>query len=181
MHLPKKSSSHLHNTSSSFLELFEAERKRIYAYIYALVLNKAAADDIFQETSTILWQEFDKFEIGSSFSKWANAIVFNCVRTYRRQNKKFVVGISDELFDQLIENVESNTLEESKWHMLQKCISQLTGSAHQIFYGFYVENMSAQAIADKTGRSIYGIRKTIHLLRKKLFDCVDQNKKGASS
>ena len=164
----------LNTTSDTFAALFEEEKRRLYAYIYAFVLDKAAADDVFQETSVILWKEFDTFEQGTSFRKWSNAIVFNCVRTYRRQQKKLVSGLSDELLEQLITVSVHKENTEQKWRMLQQCVSQLSASAHQLYYGFFIENLSAQALADKTGRSIFGIRKSIHLLRRKLFDCVDK-------
>ena len=102
--------------------------------------------------------------------------MFNCVRTYRRQQTKLVSGLSDELLEQLsaVASHQDNT--DQKWGMLQHCVSHLSASAHQLYYGFFIENLSAQALADKTGRSIFGIRKSIHLLRRKLFDCVDKQK-----
>lgn len=173
---PHHSRESLKTTADTFADLFDLEKRRLYAYIYAFVLDKAAADDIFQETSVILWKEFDSFEQGTSFRKWSNAIVFNCVRTYRRQQKRLVSGVSDELLEQLsvVTSHQDNT--DQKWSMLQRCVSQLSTTAHQLYYGFYIDNLSAQAIAKKTGRSIFGIRKSIHLLRRKLFDCVDRQK-----
>lgn len=173
---PRHSRGSLNTNADTFAALFDLEKRRLYAYIYAFVLDKAAADDIFQETSVILWKEFDSFEQGTSFRKWSNAIVFNCVRTYRRQQKRLVSGLSDELLEQLIAVTYQHSNTEQKWHMLQRCVSLLSDSAHQLYYGFFIENLSAQALADKTGRSIFGIRKSIHLLRRKLFDCVDRER-----
>lgn len=178
MQVSLKKQHQLQQNSEQFLTLFEPERRRIYAYIYAFVMDKAAADDIFQETSTILWREFEHFELGTSFTKWSNAIVFNCVRTYRRNRKKLVTGFSDELIEELVENTSYDDTYEKKWRVLQQCQSQLADSAQQIYHGFYIRNESAQSIADKTGRSIYAVRKSIHKIRKKLFDCVDSKKQG---
>ena len=75
--------------SHEFSQLFEADKNRLYAYIYAYVLDGSAADDIFQETSMTLWREFNKFELGTNFSKWANGIAFNRIRVFRRNNKKY--------------------------------------------------------------------------------------------
>ncbi|WP_235207762.1 MULTISPECIES: sigma-70 family RNA polymerase sigma factor [unclassified Alteromonas] len=176
--MPSPHSNHgsLKQASDAFATLFESEKQRLYSYIYAFVLDKAAADDIFQETSVILWKEFETFEQGTSFRKWSNTIVFNCVRTYRRQQKKLVLGLSDELFEQLISSSSHQENSDEKWRILQHCVSHLSDSAYQLYFGFYIENLSAQALADKTGRSIFGIRKSIHLLRRTLFDCVDKEK-----
>ncbi|AWB68951.1 RNA polymerase subunit sigma [Saccharobesus litoralis] len=163
---------------NQFLDLFEADRKRIYAYIYAYVMDKAAADDIFQDTSMVLWREFEKFEIGTNFSKWANGIVFNRVRTFRRNNKHLSLGLSEERLEEIFacESIEDNT--EQQWQLLQTCRSQLLEPDQKLYQAFYVENNRAAAIAEQTGRSIYAIRKSIHRLRKKLFDCVDRKLRG---
>ena len=88
-----------------FISLFEADRNRLYSYIYAYVMDHTAADDIFQETSMTLWREFEKFEEGTSFSKWANGIAFNRVRVYRRKNKKFSLGLSEEVMLSISETI----------------------------------------------------------------------------
>lgn len=172
-----KNNGAIRDTSKQFIELFEAERKRIYAYIYAYVMDKAAADDIFQETSMILWREFDKFEPNSSFTKWANAIVFNRVRVYRRNNNKLTFGLSEELMNEISDSVSFDETRENRWAALQACRAQLLAADHHLYEDFYLKNLKAQQIADNTGRSIYAIRKSIHKLRKKLFDCVDRKKR----
>lgn len=162
--------------TTQFIQLFEADRKRIYAYIYAYVMDKAAADDIFQETSVILWREFETFVPETSFAKWANGIVFNRVRVYRRQHNKLVLGLSETLCEQI---AVANTFDgsgEQRWQMLEDCCARLRESDQQLYVDFYVKNHTAQALAEQTGRSLVAIRKSIHKIRKKLFDCVDKKK-----
>lgn len=172
------------NDSSPFVTLFEADQNRLYSYIYAYVLNYAAADDIFQEVSITLWRNFHKFELGTSFAKWANTIAFNQVRTYRRKNKKYALGLSEDFLDQFKEVVaiaESEPEPQSKkwWHLTQ-CSTLLSDPMKKVYQDFYHQEYSAQEIADNTGRSIFAIRKSIHKLRKKLFDCVEQKTQGES-
>ena len=69
--------------STVFKQLFEPDKNRLYSYIYAFVSNHSMADDIFQETSLTLWNEFSKFEPGSNFSKWATCIAFNRIRAFK--------------------------------------------------------------------------------------------------
>lgn len=162
------------NNPELFVSLFEADRKRLYAYIFAFVANAAAADDIFQETSMVLWREFEKFTPGTNFSKWANGIAFNRIREYRRSNKKMVIGLSEEVIEALVEVKNQEKEEERRWQMLQNCRSALPENTQSLYEDFYVKNLKAQQIAEQTGRSIFGIRKSIHKLRKVLFDCVEQ-------
>ncbi|WP_242635086.1 hypothetical protein [Alteromonas sp. KUL42] len=47
MPTPQVNRGSLHTTSDLFSAMFESEKQRLYAYIYAFVLDKAAADDSF--------------------------------------------------------------------------------------------------------------------------------------
>jgi RNA polymerase sigma-70 factor (ECF subfamily) len=50
-----------------FVQLFAQSSRRIYAYIRTLVPNQADAEDVFQETSKVLWEKFADYEIGTDF------------------------------------------------------------------------------------------------------------------
>ncbi|MBD1390753.1 sigma-70 family RNA polymerase sigma factor [Neiella sp. HB171785] len=165
-----------------FEQLFEADKNRLYAYIFAFVSNSAAADDIFQETSLTLWHQFDKFELGTNFSKWANTIAFNRVLTFRTKHKKYQLGLNEDLLKELSDNlavIESNAIQqEQKWHHLDNCRATLSSPLNNIYQRFYVENKTAKEVAEITGRSFYAVRKAVHKLRRKLIDCVDLKTKG---
>lgn len=163
---------------ATFSELFDADKKRLYCYIYAYVSNSTDADDIFQETCLTLWREFETFELGTNFTKWANTIAFNRVLAFRRKQNKYSLGLSDDFLDEFSANlsiIETNAVaHERKWQHLESCCTQLPDTLKKIYQQFYRENLTADDIATKTGRSIYAIRKAIHKLRKKIFDCVDK-------
>ena len=162
--------------SELFISLFEADRNRFYSYIFAFMADSVATDDIFQETSMVLWKDFQKFTPGTSFSKWANGVAFNRIREYRRKNKKYAVGFSEEMLESLIDVVENDSEEENRWSALKACREVLPDHIQNLYDDFYIKILKAQQIADKTGRSIFGVRKSIHKLRKNLFDCVEKKK-----
>ncbi len=179
-----KTPSELFN-SDLFGKLFEADKNRLYCYIYAYVSDAAAADDIFQETCLTLWKEFSKFEEGTSFSKWANSIAFNRVRVFRRNQNKYELGLTDDFLLEFSDNISiiENSFEsrEYRWRYLEQCIGKMSSSFKPIYKSFYIQNLMAHQIAEDTGRSIYAIRKVIHKIRKTLFDCVEKKlKKDAS-
>ena len=171
----------LSSVSELFISLYEADRNRLYAYIFSLLGNSYAADDIFQETSLTLWKEFSKFQPGTSFSKWANGIAFNRIRTYRRKNKKYSLGFSDSMLESLSQTEEEVPDDEDKWSLLQECRSKLPEHFRKLYEDFYVKNLKAQEVADESGRSIFAIRKAIHKLRKKLFACIENNNQKRTS
>lgn len=163
--------------SAVFVELYEADKDRLYAYIYAFVLDHAAADDIFQETSLTLWREFERFELGTSFAKWANGVAFNRIRNVMRVNKKYLFDVDDSLLEEFYQNRTVDGIQAAenidKWWHLQDCTSLLPAPLKNIYRSFYIDNLKAKEIAEQTGRSIHGVRKSIHKLRKLLFDCIE--------
>ena len=157
----------------NFIELFEADRRRLYAYIVAFMGDKAAADDVFQETSLTLWREFHRFQVGTDFSKWANGIAFNRVRSYRRSAGRMPQLLSDDLLEKLdTRHQEISGVMDERWRILQECVTELPAPQEKIYREFYRNNKTAKDLASSTGRSIFAIRKSIHKLRKRLFDCV---------
>ena len=89
-----------------------------------------------------------------------------------------MLGLSDdflhELNDTLTEEYVLSELQEQKLGYLEHCRASLSAPLQGVYQSFYVHNQTAQEIADDTGRSIHAIRKAVHKLRKKLFDCVDE-------
>jgi len=49
------------------MELSLLGQKGIYAFILFLLISPSDADDILQETLTVMWKKFDEFESGTSF------------------------------------------------------------------------------------------------------------------
>ncbi|MCM8539925.1 MAG: sigma-70 family RNA polymerase sigma factor [Lentisphaeraceae bacterium] len=172
----KKNEEIISGDKELFVTLFETDRHRLYAYIFAFVANGSIADDIFQETSLLLWRDFINFTPGTDFSKWANGIAFNRIRSYRRKNKKYDHVFSESMLESLSETSAKDPDDELKWHTLQDCRAALPGHLKEIYEDFYVKNRKAQDVADKSGRSIFAIRKAIHKLRKKLINCVEHKK-----
>jgi RNA polymerase sigma-70 factor (ECF subfamily) len=173
----KASNSEVASRELAFTGLLEADRRRLYAYIFAYVGDKAAADDIFQETSLALWRDFDRFEPGTSFSKWANGIAFNRVRSYRRKAGRMPQLLSENVLETLDSRQQEMAGElDERWAALQDCVTQLPENQANIYEDFYRNNKTAQDLVESTGRSIFAIRKAIHKLRKQLFDCVGRKR-----
>ena len=152
---PQNAATLLH--SSSFGQLFNADKKRLYAYIFAYLQDKPATDDVFQECCLTLWKEFEKFEPGTNFSKWANSIAFNRIQVFRRTQQKYQLGLSDYFMQQFAQNlttIESKALsQEQKWCYLEQCCQLLAPPLQNIYQSFYVNNQTAAEIAEINGEN----------------------------
>ena len=54
--------------SRQFAQQFVLHQDRIYGYIVTMPPNRQDAEDVFQQTSLILWQAWDEFDPGGTLS-----------------------------------------------------------------------------------------------------------------
>jgi RNA polymerase sigma-70 factor (ECF subfamily) len=91
---------------SLFLNLFSKTQTRLYAFILMIVHNDNDAEEIFQETSAILWEQFDRFEPGR-IRGMGGSIAKIKVLEYLRQKKKRQAFFNQELYQELSELAEA--------------------------------------------------------------------------
>ena len=66
-----------------------------------MVHNQSAAEDLLQETVTIMWEKFDQFEEGTNFAAWAIAIARNKSLEYLKENHKTKKLFTDATYEKL--------------------------------------------------------------------------------
>ena len=49
---------------AEFAELLRQHQSQLFGYIHSLLRNLSDADDLFQQTTLILWKKFGEFERG---------------------------------------------------------------------------------------------------------------------
>ncbi|MEX2025689.1 MAG: sigma factor, partial [Pirellulaceae bacterium] len=74
--------------TAEFVGLFSQNARRLYAYIFLLLGNAADADDVFQETSRVLWEKFDQFQPGANFLAWAESVAHYQTLSFRRRRQR---------------------------------------------------------------------------------------------
>ena len=85
----------------SFVALFVKNQRRIYGYILTVVPDCNEADDLFQQTSLVLWEKAGEFRPEGDFVRWACGIAFNVIRNYRVKKRRDRHCFSDEMMAQL--------------------------------------------------------------------------------
>src|SRR3954447_10189113 len=79
----------------------------LFGYIYSLVRDLDDADDLFQQTSLVLWDKFEQFDPSRSFVGWACGVARYEVLNFLRARIRHRLYFSDELNLALIETQES--------------------------------------------------------------------------
>ena len=69
------------------MRLYVVNERRIYGFIFALIHDWSAAEDILQDTAQVMWSKFDTFDPGTNFVAWALCIARYQVMDYRKRRK----------------------------------------------------------------------------------------------
>ena len=156
-----------------FLRLFIANQKNIYSYILALVRNRDVADDIMQETLTVMWRKFDQFNPGTSLAAWGIAIARNFVlRHYRGQS-----GNSPQFRPDVIELLDKKAVQRQnnlsdKLDVLSECLGKLSPHDRHLIQLRYEQNLKVKEIAQVVRRPLHGLYKAMARIHDALLWCV---------
>jgi len=156
-----------------FIRLFTANERRIYAYILALLGNLADADDVLQETSVVLWRQFDQYTPGTSFTAWAFAVARNKVMTHRQTRRRSRLRFNPALIDTLSEELAARQQQHDRRHeALAQCIEQLPPRDRDLIRRRYEPGATIKSIAAAVGRPVQGMYKAMRRIEDALHDCV---------
>jgi RNA polymerase sigma-70 factor (ECF subfamily) len=166
--------------SSQFTSLYTAHRKSIEVYLRTLLPTATDVEDVFQETSLVLWREFPAFKIGTNFTAWAYKIAFNRVRAWRtrqsREGKKLSDTLTLEISDELI---SARTFHDARLAALSGCIQALKPHHRELLRRRYERGESVESIARSIGQSEEAIYKMLSRIRRQLFDSVTHQVNGS--
>lgn len=161
--------------AEEFVRLFAAHHNRLFAYILAMMHDRTAADEVFQESSLVLWREFERFRPGAEFMPWACAIAFNQMRKYWRERRRNLRIFSTECVDQLAtEAIEMQAELDLRQQALADCMQRLPSVDRRVVELYYGAKDSAGDVAQKLGKSTHAIYKALTRARQRLFDCIER-------
>jgi RNA polymerase sigma-70 factor (ECF subfamily) len=157
-----------------FVRLFQQYERGLYRYILSLVLNAAAADEISQDTSLLLWGEFGHFDLNTDFGAWARTIAYYQVLKYRQTRDRERVQFDSELLKVLADRVTVRYSElVARQDHLVGCLATLSEFKRQVIRLYYRLGMTAKAVARRLGKSEDAVEKTLIRTRRTLYVCIE--------
>jgi RNA polymerase sigma-70 factor (ECF subfamily) len=157
-----------------FLKLFTQDQMRLLAYIRSFIFNPTDAYDVYQESCLVLWRSFGSYDRKLLFTSWALGIARHQILHYFRSKQRDKLTFSDNLMSALTLEAINLTQEiEPRLEALQECLGELTERQHHLIKMFYGQNMSADAIALVWGRSVHTVYKSLKVMRRIIFSCVE--------
>ena len=159
---------------AEFAEQLREAQSRLFGYIHSLVRDLDDADDLFQQTTLILWNKFDDFDRARSFLSWACGVarleVCNFLRSRGRQRLYFSDDLNLLLAEAQEEMVHDET--EERRGALARCVEKLRQRDRELLQECYAEEDGVQAAAGRHGRSPQSVYNSLRRIRRALFECV---------
>ena len=122
------------------------------AYILALVPNWADADDLYQETTVRLWEQFADYDPEQEFGAWACTIAHYMVLAHRKKSSREKGRFSQAFVDAVAEEVAATSHEaDLRYHALQHCLRKLSERNRDLIRRCYSGTNTLKAVAEQMG------------------------------
>jgi len=157
-----------------FAECLRQHQSQLFGYIHSLLRNLNDADDLFQQTSLILWKKFAEYDRSRSFLSWACGVARFEIANFLRARSRQQLYFTDELNLLLIEAHEALKQDEIDYRReaLSKCTAKLRASDRKLLADCYSESSSVADVAQEQGRSPQSVHNSLRRIRRALFECI---------
>lgn len=158
-----------------FVRLLSQHRHVLFNYIYCVVQSLPDAEDVFQQTTLAMWDNFHRFLPESDFQAWALRFAryraLNFIRSKRRER----VFFSDKIIHQFAENVaEPPQVQESRLRALASCKQKLPENDQQLVELCYGRCETIREAAQQLGRPLGAVYESLWRIRRALHACIQK-------
>ncbi len=159
-----------------FMKLYMGVQRRLYSFVLSMVPSPVDADDIVQETVSVMWTKFDEFEIGTDFAAWALCIARYQIMNYRKRKITTQKRFSNQTIESIQAVVEAGSeQDDERRELLRRCLKKLKDNERKILYFRYEVGSTLRIVAERMGLNIntaYSALSRIHVL---LLKCIRKN------
>lgn len=172
-------------TQSDLVKQFMEHRDALLAFIFGLTHDFDVAEEVFQETAQVVFEEAGRGTAVVRFLPWAREVARRRVaehwrKQYRRrlveQASSALVEVIDLAFAENEQVLEDHRL---RLKYLAECQGRLAGRSRQIVEGFYRDRKSIRHIAAALGWTENSVKVALSRARRALADCIRVRLAGA--
>jgi RNA polymerase sigma-70 factor (ECF subfamily) len=159
-----------------FVERFVRSQDRIYAYVAMALPNRADAEEVFQQTSLVLWKKWQEFDPSRDFVAWACGMAHHEVRNFLRKHAgRGRVYLSEDVLAEVAQvRLKSHDVLEARRQALRDCLDRLELGKRDLLERCYAGKDSIKTIAEDLGQRPNMLYMTLKRLRRILFDCINR-------
>lgn len=157
-------------SESRLCEMIDAYEKLIFSICYKITGDYFTAEDITQETFLTAYRKYETFD-GQNEKAWICRIATNKSIDYIRSAGQRVIPTEDSFFGTIKESAktpEEVCMEREIKGQLERYCAMLKPPYNEIARQYYLEEMTAQQIADRRGVNLKTIQTQVYRARSKL-------------
>lgn len=145
-------------------------------YVRALMPGDLALHDVIQQANAKIWEKRSDFQPGTNFKAWAMAFARYEVLNHRKQQARDArLKFSDDLETTLAD--ELSLLDDDlmqRHEALRECMKSLKPESRELLMRRYGSRETLAEFATQVGRSVGGVKVTLHRLRNSLAECIER-------
>jgi RNA polymerase sigma-70 factor, ECF subfamily len=157
-----------------FTNLLTAHQGQVFGYIFAAVRNLDDAEELYQQTSLVLWRKFSSYRPDSDFARWACKAAKFEILHFQRHKRRTAIRFSDQALSNLAE-VQASPGEDAgrfQQETLGECVDQLSQDDQQLVRLCYGRQYSVKQAAEELQRSVQTLYNSLSRIRHSLFECI---------
>ncbi len=156
-----------------FVRLLGENQQRIFVYLMSMMHDRAAVEDVQQETNLVLWREFGSYEPNSNFAAWSCRVAFNQMRAWRKKQQRDRLVFSDSFLEALSAELDSQAGSfDSRLSALDKCLERLPTHHRELIRYRYSFGHAIDEIADRMNRGPDAVYRLLSRVRCSLSECI---------
>ena len=157
-----------------FARLLAKHQDKLYGYIHALLRNFADSEDVYQQTTLVLWKKFDEFNPETSFFSWACRVAQFEARNFIRRSQRDHLYLNESVWRVLAAAQEARLAadRDEQIEALEGCIQSLPPADRQLLDTCYSTSQSFVQVAERLNRSPQSIYDALSRIRAALAACV---------
>lgn len=159
-----------------FTDLLTAHQGQIFGYIFAAVRNLDDAEELYQQTSLVLWRKFADYRPGSDFARWACKTAKFEILHFQRDHRRNAVRFSAQALSNLAE-VQTSADDDAKHfgqETLGQCVDLLSEEDQRLVRLCYGQQYSVKQAAAELHRSVQTLYNSLSRIRRSLFECIQR-------
>ncbi len=158
-----------------FARLLGSCQRQVFLFALGMLHNTADAEEVLQETNMVLWRKFNQYQPDTDFAKWARQVAYYEVLKFLERRRSNEIVLTASAVEHLAaESHRQADLADMRRDALQKCLQKLRDEDRRLLTLRYQEGEPTGEAAKLLGRSVQGVRKSLHRIRMALLGCIER-------
>ena len=164
----------------AFDALYDRYFQRVFNFAYSRLRNRADAEEVAQDTFTVVFRSIEAFKGQSSLLSWIYGIARNTVNNQIRRSRAHEQRVERAQVDVLGSGRVYDAFTPEDRLSFRRCadkveeaLTSVTSWQAEVFLMRHFDNMPIQEIADRTSRSNDAIRSSLYRVKRLVVEAID--------